>query len=172
MLHRKIQHIEKYIKNPKNGLPEDLFLFASRIVPMINVDLLIKDKKKGVLLTWRKKGEKTRAAWHLPGGIIRFQEKIYDRIKKVAAIELNSKIIFKKKSIALNELHLKQKNRSNFISLLYLCKLKNKLDEKNKSRDKKKGLPGQWMWFKKAPSNIIKHHKMYIKFINSNKIIL
>ena len=97
MLHRKIQHIEKYKKNPKNGLPEDLFLFASRIVPMINVDLLIKDKKKGVLLTWRKKGEKTRAAWHLPGGIIRFQEKIYDRIRKVASIELKSKVIFKKK---------------------------------------------------------------------------
>ena len=38
---RHIKFIEKKIKNPKKGLPEEIFLFSTRINPMINVDLLI-----------------------------------------------------------------------------------------------------------------------------------
>ena len=86
-----IKIIEKKIPNKKKGLPNDVFLFASRIMPMINVDLLIKDKKLGTLLTWRKKGEKYPAGWHVPGGIIRFKEKASERVKKVAKLELGSR---------------------------------------------------------------------------------
>ena len=43
---KKIKSLENEIKNPKKGLPEDIFLFTTRICPQINVDLLIKNKKK------------------------------------------------------------------------------------------------------------------------------
>lgn len=162
-----IKIIEKKIPNKKKGLPDDVFLFASRIMPLINVDLLIKDKKLGTLLTWRKKGEKYPAGWHVPGGIIRFKEKIHYRVKKVAQLELKTNIIFKKIPVAINEIHLNQKNRSHFISLLFFCKLKGKLDEKNKSKNKV-GKNGQWMWFRKAPKNLIKPHNVYEKFLNTD----
>ena len=53
---KHIKNIEKKVKNPNKGLPEEIFLFLTRISPMINVDLLIKNKKKQTLLVWRKKG--------------------------------------------------------------------------------------------------------------------
>ena len=36
--------LENFINNPKNDLPDEIFLFLSRISPLINVDLLIKNK--------------------------------------------------------------------------------------------------------------------------------
>ena len=41
-----IKKLESKISNSKKGLPEDIFLFLSRISPLINVDLLKKEKKK------------------------------------------------------------------------------------------------------------------------------
>jgi len=159
----EIKNLEKKILNPHKGLPEEIFLLISRITPLINVDLLIKDKKLGVLLTWRRKGETYPAGWHVPGGIIRLNEKTKDRIIKVAREELDAKILFSKKSIAINEIHLKQKNRKHCISLLYLCKLKSKLKNKNKFSGYKP-VEGQWKWFKKPPKNIIAPHNIYRKY--------
>jgi colanic acid biosynthesis protein WcaH len=51
-----IKLLEAHINNPSEGLPEEVFLFVSRITPMINVDLLIKNERKGTLLTWRDDG--------------------------------------------------------------------------------------------------------------------
>lgn len=45
-LDKLINKIEKKIENPSKGLPEDIFRFISRITPLINVDLLIQNKKK------------------------------------------------------------------------------------------------------------------------------
>ncbi len=162
----KIKNLEKILKNPKKGLPKDFFLFLTRVTPMINVDLLIKNKKHETLLTWRDKGEKFKSGWHIPGGIIRFKEKAKTRIKKVAKLELKTKVSFNKNPISINEIHLKQKNRSHFISLLYLCYLKKKLNNKLKHNN---GVPkiGEWRWFKKSPKELIKPHKIYKRFINS-----
>ena len=161
---KNILLLEKYIRNPKKGLPQNFFLFLSRVTPLINVDLLIKNKKNETLLTWRDKGEKHPAGWHIPGGIIRFKEKAHVRLRKVARLELGTQLTFVSKPISINEIHLNQKNRSHFISLLYLCFLKKKLSKKLKFNG---GTPksGQWSWFKKAPKNLIKIHKFYKKFI-------
>ena len=161
---KNILLLEKYIRNPKKGLPHNFFLFLSRVTPLINVDLLIKNKKNETLLTWRNRGEKYPAGWHVPGGIIRFKEKTSVRIRKVAKLELGTKVTFINKPISINEIHLNQKNRSHFVSLLYLCFLKKKLNNKLKFNN---GTPknGQWSWFKKTPKNLIKTHKIYKKFI-------
>ena len=41
-----IEFLDTEIANPSLGLPEELFIFISRITPMVNVDLLIKDENK------------------------------------------------------------------------------------------------------------------------------
>ncbi len=43
---QNIKKIKELVTNPSDGIPEELFHFASCITAMVNVDLLIKNKKK------------------------------------------------------------------------------------------------------------------------------
>jgi colanic acid biosynthesis protein WcaH len=159
-----IDLLETSIKNPSQGLPEDIFLFISRISPIINVDLLIKNERNQTLLTWRDDGYYP-PGWHIPGGIVRYKETISDRIKAVAASELGAKIKFKKYPLAINEVIRPSRiARGHFISLLFECTLINSL---NKNLRYEKGIPkpGEWAWHNKCPNNIIPVHAMYRKFI-------
>ena len=75
--------LEDDIGAQSTGLPQEIFYFVSRTTPMVNVDLLIKDERKRTLLAWRNDalaGE----GWHLPGGIIRFKEKIEERLPEIS----------------------------------------------------------------------------------------
>ena len=51
-LRRGIEALEAGQGDPRRGLPDDVFLFVSRIVPLVNVDLLIQDDRSRTLLTW------------------------------------------------------------------------------------------------------------------------
>ena len=159
-----IDLLESLIKDPSEGLPEDIFLFVSRITPIINVDLLIKNAQNHTLLTWRDDGYWS-PGWHIPGGIVRYKETISDRINAVAASELGADIKFKKDPLAVNEVILPSRiNRGHFISLLYECTLISSLD-KNLRYEKGIPKPGEWAWHDKCPNNIISVHEMYRKFI-------
>jgi hypothetical protein len=65
--------LDSWAANPGVGLPEELFLFVSRLIPMINVDLLISDDQGRIHLTWRD-DEIFGAGWHVPGAMIRYKE--------------------------------------------------------------------------------------------------
>lgn len=161
---KKIDLLESEIKNSLDGLPEDIFLFLTRVTPMINVDLLIKNKSSQTLLTWRDDGV-VYSGWHVPGGIIRYKETISDRIKAVALIELGAKVTFKTKPLAVNEVIIpKMMNRSHFISLLYECTLNSPLNNEIKY---KSGIakPGEWAWHDTCPKDLIPVHGMYRKYL-------
>ena len=163
-LRKVINIIESSIENPSEGLPEDIFLFASRITPLVNVDLLIKNDQNQTLLTWRNDGYYP-PSWHIPGGIVRYKETMSNRINAVAASELRAKIKFKKEPMAINEvIHPSRTVRGHFISLLYECTLISSL---NKNLKYEKGIPkpGEWAWHTKCPNDIIPVHEMYRKFI-------
>ena len=159
-----IESLESLIKDPSEGLPEDVFLFISRITPIINVDLLVKNEQNQTLLTWRDDGY-WPAGWHIPGGIIRYKETTSDRINVVAASELGARIEFKKDPLAINQvIHPSRRVRGHFISLLYECTLTSSLDEDLRYG---KGIPkpGEWAWHSKCPDDIIPVHEMYREFI-------
>jgi colanic acid biosynthesis protein WcaH len=59
--------LDSWAVNPAAGSPYELFLFISRLVPMVNVDLLIYDEEGRILLTWRDE-EIHGVGWHIPGG--------------------------------------------------------------------------------------------------------
>ena len=109
-----------------------------------------------------QKSENYDAGWHIPGGIIRFREKILDRVIKVAKNELNAVVKAANIPLAINQIILKNKrNRSHFISLLFECKIKS---FKNKNKfNKKKILAGAWKWHKKMPKDLITPHKKIYK---------
>ena len=150
--------------NPAEGLPEDVFLLVSRLTPMINVDLLIKDREGRTLLTWRDDGY-CNPGWHIPGGIIRYKESISDRIKKTALNEIGTEVKFIKKPLEIKEfVHPLRKNRGHFISLLYRCFLVGAMD---RGRMFKSGRPksGEWAWHDKCPVNLLSVHEVYRRHI-------
>lgn len=155
--------IESFIKEPSNGLPEDVFLFASRITPMVNVDLLIKNERNQTLLTWRD--DRFYMGWHVPGGIIRYKETFSERIRAVAKTELGAEVEFQMNPIAINEIiHRRRRERGHFISLLCQCSLITPPDEELRYHSGA-AKSGQWMWHETCPENIIPVHEIYRQYI-------
>jgi colanic acid biosynthesis protein WcaH len=115
--------LSAWANDPRRGLPEELFLFVSGLVPIINVDLLIRDDAERILLTWRD-DRHYGAGWHVPGGIIRFGEPAEDRLRITAARELGAEIDFDPAPLAVEQfLHPEWKQRGHFVTLLYRCRL-------------------------------------------------
>ena len=161
-------HLDKvleHVKNAKEGLPLDVFYFVSQLTPLINVDLLIKNKQGQVLLTWRE-DQFYGPAWHIPGGIIRFKEKIEDRIEQVARLELGATVKYAAEPIHIRGLINNERDiRGHFISMLYLCELtSNPLDGKSHKAGEPK--QGEWAWHDKAPTNLLKVHESFRRFID------
>ena len=162
-----IYTLDSHTEEPEKGLPHDFFTFISRKTPMINVDLLIKDKKGRTLLSWRK-DKYFDAGWHVPGGIIRYKEKMEHRINEVARLEINTKVKFDKEPLAINQIILAQKERGHFISFLFCCSVKEGFEPENKGL--KPGDPGYLKWHDKCPTNLLKVHRIYKKYINDKRI--
>jgi colanic acid biosynthesis protein WcaH len=155
--------LDKKITNPRVGLPDEVFYFISRITPLINVDLLVKDEKGRTLLAWRD-DEYTGTGWHVPGGIVRFKETLETRIKKVAELEIGAEVQFEPAPIAVNEIINKEKDiRGHFISILYKCSLSSSFVPKNKGLTEKD--PGFLKWHEACPDNLLKFHEIYKKYL-------
>jgi ADP-ribose pyrophosphatase YjhB (NUDIX family) len=155
------------IPDPKSGLPQEAFYFVSQLTPMINVDLLIKNKYGHTLLTWRE-DKFYGPGWHLPGGIIRFKERIEERLIKVAYTELGCSIRFAPAPIHVQELMNKTRDiRGHFISLLFLCELSGEPDVTKQANASTK-TNGQWAWHEKSPPDLINAHESFRVFIDEN----
>jgi ADP-ribose pyrophosphatase YjhB (NUDIX family) len=154
---------ERAAGDASRGLPEEVFLLVSRLTPLVNVDLLIKDESRRTLLTWRDDGTYS-AGWHVPGGIVRFKEKIQERLAAVAELELGAKVSFRTEPLAIHEIMAHARTvRGHFISFLYECALLGPPDEALRygQGDPR---PGQWAWHEKCPDNLISVHEIYRRF--------
>lgn len=159
-----VDALESQIADPKQGLPEEVFLFVSRLTPMVNVDLLLKNSRNETLLTWRE-DQFYGPAWHVPGGIVRFKETLKNRISIVAKAELGASVEFNKEPLAITEMMASGRNtRGHFISLLYECRLGSPLDPE---RQYISGTPrnGEWAWHAGCPDELIQPHQVYRQFI-------
>ena len=157
-----IKSLEKKITNPSVGLPQDIFFFISRTTPLVNVDLLIKDEKGRTLLAWRDDNF-AGTGWHVPGGIVRFKEKLETRLQKVAKTEIGATVKFDPLPSAINQIICQSKTRGHFISVLYKCFLSSKFVPQNKGLSNKNA--GYLKWHDVCPKNLIKSQKMYRKYI-------
>lgn len=163
-LTENLNKIMQKIEDPTEGLPEEIFEFVSSITPMINVDLLIRDEQGRILLA-RRNDKFEGMVWHIPGGIIRFKEEIEKRIEHVGYKEIDQKIKFGSKPIAINEIMVEHQERGHFISLLYECKL----TEKICVQDKEHYNDGDLYWFGECPRDFMECQKnIYSKFFVNN----
>jgi ADP-ribose pyrophosphatase YjhB (NUDIX family) len=153
--------LDSWALNPTAGLPYELFLFISRLVPMANVDLLIYDDEGRILLTWRE--EIHGAGWHVPGGMIRYKETAEERVRATALEELGAEVEFEDPPIFEQIIEPERRVRGHHVSLLYKCRL---VSSPSPAIRYTRGEPerGQWAWHTRCPENMIAAHKRYRKF--------
>lgn len=168
-LHEHIAAIEAAVADPRQGLPDAVFALLTRLTPMANVDLLIRNDRRETLLTWRDDG--LYRGWHIPGGIIRYKERMAARVAAVARLELGAAVTIKGEPIAVNEvIHLERVVRGHFIAFLFECELDGRLDERLAYAG---GAPvhGQWAWHGACPPDLIASHEMYRRFLDHEAIV-
>ena len=150
--------------NPSHGLPEEIFLFVSRITPLVNVDLLIQDDGGRTLLTWRD-DEFFGKGWHVPGGIVRYKEVAADRVRACAMEELGAEVSFDPAPILVSETIREERTRGHFISLLYRCRLVGAPAERLRAQTTRPQ-PGQWRWHSGRPADLLAVQSQYARFID------
>ena len=162
-IHVAIEVLERSVNDPGIGLPEEIFLFVSRLIAMVNVDLLVKDEYNRTLLSWRET-EFSGAGWHVSGDIIRYKESVEERIKKVALGEIGAVVDFDPSPIAINQVQKEHATRGHFISILYSCSVTVGFIPNNDGLAPNDS--GYLKWHDIAPKNLIKvHDVLYRQYI-------
>jgi colanic acid biosynthesis protein WcaH len=157
-----ISALESAIGDPHDGLPPDVFLFVSRIAPLINVDLLIQDPDGRTLLTWRD-DQFYGPGWHVPGGIIRYRESTVERIRACAREELDAGVSSDPAPLLVSETFRRERTRGHFISLLYRCRLLSAPDAARHATSEPRS--GQWRWHARRPPNLLEEQRSYAQFM-------
>lgn len=146
--------LENSVGNPNTGLPEEVFLMVSRLMPLVNVDLLIRNHLGQTLLTWRDDSIFGQG-WHVPGGIIRWGESFSDRLSLVAADELGAKISFREEPLAiLQSIDKTRTSRAHHVSLLFECRLITQPRQENEYQGDTLQ-QGMWAWHSWCPESLL-----------------
>jgi colanic acid biosynthesis protein WcaH len=161
-----ITRLERLLPDPSSGLPEQVFHAVSRMTPMVNVDLLVQDENGRTLLAWRD-DPLSGAGWHIPGGVIRFRERLEHRLMKVAELEIGAPVSFDPLPLAVNQLiDPSLPARGHFISILYRCFLGSAFVPMNSGRSS--ASPGYLGWHDSCPPDLIKVHEIYRPYFHKN----
>ncbi|HKA00516.1 MAG TPA: NUDIX domain-containing protein [Candidatus Solibacter sp.] len=156
--------LDRWASTPEDGLPFELFQFLSRIVPLINVDLLITDPALGTLLTWRD-DEHYGPGWHVPGGIIRYKETAEARLHLTARAELEADVEWDAEPIHVEQnIHPVRRERGHMISMLYRCRLTSPPAERLRL-DPDAPAVGHWGWHRECPTDLILEQERYRRFL-------
>lgn len=162
MLTDLLNQVRLQVDNPEKGLPEELFLFATEMTPMVNVDLLIRDQQGQILLAWRDDGF-YKPGWHVPGGILRLREKMEDRIQRTALGEIGTEVICDNNPVEIVQIiDPNMKVRSHFITFVFECVLPEGFVVCNKN--KREYEAGYLKWHEFFPDNMVEVHEFYRKY--------
>lgn len=151
--------------NPNNGLPEELFLLVSGLVPLPNVDLLIVNNKKQILLSRRNDGYFEKS-WHIPGGCLRYGESLEERVHKTAIVELGTDVSFDTEPISVKNVirgydynleHYRERGHN--VAILYRCYFPNGFEINNKGKSEEDN--GYLKWFDKLPNDFMSIQMVY-----------
>jgi colanic acid biosynthesis protein WcaH len=161
-LRPELEAVEAVIGDPSRGIPEDVLHFISRLVPQVNVDLLIRDESGHTLLTWRD-DDLFGPGWHLPGSLIRYKESAAARVRACAMDELGADVSADAVPLFVNEAISPQRTRGHHISLLYRCRLLSDPDPARRAGPVLRA--GAWRWHGRAPEDLISIHCPYAAFM-------
>lgn len=142
-----------------DGMPEELFLLVSSLVPLPNVDLLVVNQQ-GQLLLSKRNDPFYQKSWHIPGGCLRFNEDFAQRIRETARIELGSTITFDEQPLAVrNVIRRRNENlpfpreRGHNVAILFRCYLPDGYEIKNNGLNEDDD--GFLKWFDRLPEDFL-----------------
>lgn len=154
----------------QHGLGEELFLFASTLMPVVNVDLLVYNDDGQFLLS-RRNDPHSGIGWHVPGGCVRFKESIGHRIREVARQELGiTEMVVVNAPLGLLEFLINegrniahQDERSHFITIVYKCHVgRDFIIDNHGLSDNDVGFV---KWFTKLPEDMLEIQRKYGRII-------
>ena len=150
---------------PEKGLGTELFLFASTLMPVVNVDLIVINKDRQILLSWRDDPH-TGKGWHIPGSCVRFKECLDAAIQRCAKDELGTFVQYEKQPFEVFQFIANkkrpiddQRERAHFITLSYKCHVPD--DFRIDNRNKQVTEPGYLKWFNTLPEDLFQGHECY-----------
>lgn len=136
-------------------LPWPLFRFMTEVMATVNVDLLVQDARKRVLLAWRE--DPFGAGWHVPGSIVRHREEIAHRISACAREEFGCEVDAAERPTALLQIF---DDRGHSVSLCYQATLKDNPRKRVLDGDETPGA-GDLRWFATPPAQLYPSHLVY-----------
>jgi hypothetical protein len=158
-----VETLVNAVPDPSQGLPNEVFYYISRTTPLVNVDLLIHDEAGRTLLAWRN-DRYAGVGWHVPGGIVRFKERLESRLEKVAASEIGAPVQWQPVPIAVHQfIHATRAVRGHFISLLFQCFLSGCFQPPNLGLSCTDA--GYLMWHDSCPETILPVQDVYRNYI-------
>ena len=159
-----LEQARREITDPAAGLPDPVFRFVLQVTPMINVDLLVRNERGEHLLSWRE--DAYDEGWHVPGGIIRFNEPIASRISAVAREEFSAEVTHPEQPQDVCQFFHR---RGHFISLLFLCRLASPVSDPALWHSEGRPRHGQIRWIAGAPADLYKVHAVYAGWLNGKE---
>lgn len=155
--------------NGRDGLPEELFLTISGLVPLANVDLLITNKN-GRLLLARRNDPFFQLSWHIPGGCMRYGQSFEECLQQTARREIGAELEFNPEPIAVRNV-LRGENstleypneRGHNVAILFQCWLPDGVQIDNCNRSEQDD--GYLRWFERLPDDFMQIQKVYGKVL-------
>ncbi len=149
------------LAGPGAELPPALFRFITEVVATSNVDLLVQDTEKRVLLAWRE--DAFGKGWHVPGSIIRHREEIAHRIRACAEEEFGCDLVVAEGPVALVQIF---DDRGHSVSLCYIAALRG-APTRRVVAEGETPEAGDLRWFDVVPSQLYPSHLVYRSLIEA-----
>ena len=157
--------LRKLEDGAREGLPQELFLLVSALVPMPNVDLLVVNERNQLLLS-RRRDPYYQNSWHIPGGCLRFEEELLDRVHATAIRELGFDVQVQEPPLAVRNVIRGANPRQEFpnerghnVAILYQCTLPREYTIDN--GDKTEADDGYLKWFDTLPPDFMEIQHVY-----------
>ena len=161
-----IQTLRKAKFNTDHGMPQELFLLISGLIPLPNVDLLVTNAKGKVLLT-RRKDPWDQDSWHIPGGCMHYGESFEHCVRNTARRELGAEVTISPEPIAVRNVirgvdDSKEfpRERGHNVAILFACRTPEGWEIDNGT--KTEADDGFAAWFDEIPNDFMKIQHVYL----------
>lgn len=136
-------------------LPWPLFRFVTEIAATVNVDLLVGDEDRGVLLAWRD--DPFGVGWHVPGSTIRHREEVAHRIAACARDEIGCEVDAAPRAVALIQIF---DDRGHSVSICHRASLRGEPGKRVVDGNDAPTV-GDLRWFRTPPADLYPSHLVY-----------
>ena len=160
-----VQILRKARLDTDTGMPQELFLLLSGLIPLSNVDLLITNERGQLLLT-RRNDPWYQKSWHIPGGCMHYGESFLHCIQETAKRELGTEVIAAPEPVTANNVIRGvnptkdfPRERGHDVAILFACTMPDgwQIDNGGKTPDD----DGYMCWFDKLPEDFMEIQHVY-----------